>query len=287
MPPRERRQVYDQLLAKIAKKWVAGESIHEAIESARQANGKGMNVILNYLGEHNESPEDVEQSVNEYLTMLSEMERSCIKGSISLKLTQIGLDIDPSLCMQNAARVVEHARSLGRFVWLDMESSEYLEDTIQIYFKLLKIHRSVGVAFQSYLREGTLHLMRILEAGGRVRLVKGAYKENKEIVFTSRSAVDRNFRRQIGLLFKYAEEFAIATHDDRIIKEAIQLNAKFHRRIEFQMLKGVRDDIKDWLLKAGFPLAEYIPYGREVVSYSVRRIRERPANLLLLFRSLL
>jgi proline dehydrogenase len=279
--------LFEKFVAKIAKKWIAGETIADAIESAREANAKGMSVILNHLGEHSENLEDIELSVKEYLTMLNKMDRSRIRGSISLKLTQIGLDRDPRICRQNAARIVERAKALDRFIWLDMESSEYLEDTIQIYFELLQTYRKIGVAFQSYLKDGTLNLLRILEHGGRVRLVKGAYKESEKIVFTSRSAVDRNFRRQMRLLFERAEDFAIATHDDTIIRQAVQLNARFNRRIEFQMLKGVKDDVKDWLIKAGFALAEYIPYGRDVAPYSVRRIRERPSNLLLLFRSLL
>lgn len=278
--------LFEKLVMKIARKWVAGYSIHDAMKSAKEANANGMSVIINYLGEHNESLADIDASVKEYIMILDEMERLHINGSISPKLTQVGLESDFDLCMNNAMQIIDHARKLNRFVWLDMESSQYLEETIGIYITLLKRYQKVGLAFQAYLKEGSLHLMRILEHGGKVRLVKGAYREDSSVVFRSKSAVDRNYRKFMRMLFEHGNEFAIATHDDKMIQEAIQLSKKYPKNFEFQMLKGIRDELKPLLMKKGFRLAEYIPYGSQIVPYSVRRLKEKPSNMLLLARSL-
>lgn len=284
--PKTKPALFEKLVMKIAKRWVAGYSIKDAMKSAREANANGMSAIINYLGEHNESMEDIDATVKEYITILDEMERLHINGSISPKLTQVGLEKDHDLCMNNVMRIIDHARKLNRFVWLDMESSQYLEDTIGIYLTLLKRYQKVGLAFQAYLKEGSVHLMHILEHGGKVRLVKGAYREDSGIVFRSKSAVDKNYIKLMRMLFEHGNKFAIATHDDKMIQEAVRLRKRYLKDFEFQMLKGIRDELKPLLMKKGFTLAEYIPYGQEIVPYSVRRIKEKPSNMLLLARSL-
>ena len=284
--PKARSALFEKLVVKIAKKWVAGYSIQDAIKSAREANARNMSAIINYLGEHNANLEEIDASVKEYTTILDEMEKSHVNGSISPKLTQIGLEKDYDLCLTNAMRIIDHARKLNRFVWLDMESSKYLEDTIGIYHTLLKRYQKVGLAFQAYLKEGSVHLMHVLEHGGKVRLVKGAYREDSGIVFRSKSTVDKNYRKLMQMLFEHGNDFAIATHDDKIINDAVRLSKKYHKNFEFQMLKGIRDELKPSLIKKGFMLAEYIPYGKQVVPYSVRRIKEKPSNMLLLARSI-
>ena len=284
--PKSNPALFEKLVMKIAKKWVAGYSIKDAMKSAKEANRNGMSAIVNYLGEHDESLEDIEASVKEYIAVLDEMERLRINGGISPKLTQVGLERDYELCIDNTMRIIDHARKLNRFIWLDMESSLYLEDTVGVYLTLLKRYQKVGLAFQAYLKEGSMHLMQILEHGGKVRLVKGAYREDGATVFRSKSAVDRNFRKLMSVLFEHGNEFAIATHDDKMIQEAIRLSKKYAKNFEFQMLKGIRDELKPSLIKKGFTLAEYIPYGKQIVPYSVRRIKEKPSNMLLLARSL-
>ncbi len=284
--PKNRPALFEKLVLRIAKRWVAGYSMRDAMNSAKEANANGMNAIINYLGEHDESLEEIDAGVKEYITILDEMERLHIKGSISPKLTQVGLERDRDLCLNNAIRIIECARKLDRFVWLDMESFHYLEDTIEIYLTLLKRYQKIGLAFQAYLKEGSLHLMRILERGGKIRLVKGAYREDGSIVFRSKPAVDRNYVKLMRMLFEHGNEFAIATHDYKMIQEAIRLSKKYPKKFEFQMLKGIRNDLKPSLIKQGFKLAEYIPYGEKVVPYSVRRLKEKPTNLLLLARSL-
>jgi proline dehydrogenase len=284
--PKGKPALFEKLVIKIAKRWVAGYSIKDAMQSAKEANANNMSAIINYLGEHNESLEDIDASVKEYITILDEMERLRVNGSISPKLTQVGLERDTDLCLNNAMRIIDHAKKLNRFVWLDMESSQYLEDTIGIYLTLLKRYQRVGLAFQAYLKEGSMHLRQILEHGGKVRLVKGAYREDGGIVFRSKSAVDKSYSNLMRMLFEHGNEFAIATHDDKIIQEAVRLSKKYPKTFEFQMLKGIRDELKPSLIKKGFTLAEYIPYGKQIVPYSVRRLKEKPSNMLLLARSL-
>jgi len=285
-PKSSKPALFEKLVFKIASKWVAGYSINDALQSAKKANSNGMSAIINYLGEHSESLEDIEAGVKEYLTILNEMEKLQIKGGISPKLTQIGLEKDYDLSINNASRIIERARQLNRFVWLDMESSLYLNDTIEIYLTLLKHYNKVGLAFQAYLKNASDRLIEILMHKGKVRLVKGAYREDSNVVFRSKYTVDKNYSKLMHLLFEQGNEFAIATHDQKLIEEAIKLSKKYPKKFEFQMLKGIRDDLKPALIKQGFSLAEYIPYGKQVIPYSFRRIKEKPSNILLLARSL-
>ena len=285
-PKSSKPALFEKLVFKIASKWVAGYSINDALQSAKKANSNGMSAIINYLGEHSESLEDIEAGVKEYLTILNEMEKLQIKGGISPKLTQIGLEKDYDLSINNASRIIERARQLNRFVWLDMESSLYLNDTIEIYLTLLKHYNKVGLAFQAYLKNASDRLIEILMHKGKVRLVKGAYREDSNVVFRSKRTVDKNYSKLMRLLFEQGNDFAIATHDQKLIEEAIKLSKKYPKKFEFQMLKGIRDDLKPALIKQGFSLAEYIPYGKKVIPYSFRRIKEKPSNILLLARSL-
>ncbi|MFQ5969071.1 MAG: proline dehydrogenase family protein [Nitrososphaerales archaeon] len=285
-PKSSKPALFEKLVFKIASKWVAGYSINDALKSAKMANSNGMNAIINYLGEHRESLKDIEAGVKEYLTILDEMEKLQIKGGISPKLTQIGLEKDYDLSINNASRIIELAKQLNRFVWLDMESSLYLNDTIEIYLRLLNHYHKVGLAFQAYLKNASDRLIQILVHGGKVRLVKGAYREDSNVVFRSKYTVDRNYSKLMRLLFQQGKEFAIATHDQKLIEEAIKLSKKYPKKFEFQMLKGIRDDLKPALIKQGFSLSEYIPYGKQVIPYSFRRIKEKPSNILLLARSL-
>jgi len=278
--------LFEKFVKRIAKKWVAGHTIEEALKSAKQTNTKGMSAIINYLGEHVTDDGAIEANVNEYMRLLQEMDRLHINGSISPKLTQIGLDKDYDTCENNALTMVERAKALDKFVWFDMESSSYLRDTINIYFTLLKHYDSIGVAFQAYLKQGTNYLVEIVTHRGKTRLVKGAYREDSNTVFRSRRMVDKNYMKLMQLLFESSNDFAVATHDQTIIDQALKLHGNYQKHFEFQMLKGVRDDIKPSLIKKGFSLAEYIPYGENITSYSVRRIKEKPSNILLLARSL-
>ncbi|MFL6503500.1 MAG: proline dehydrogenase family protein [Nitrososphaera sp.] len=275
----------ERLLFRAAKRWVAGYNADEAIDVALETNSHGMSAILNFLGEDITDSKLVDMTVNEYLLLMDLMYARKVQGCVSVKPTQLGLTIDHNMCLQNFSRLAARARDLGQFIWLDMESVKSTEDTIAIYLDLYKQYDMVGIAIQSYLRRSASDLLHIIECGGKVRLVKGAYHESEEHIFITNEEVNASYSKLMKMLFDSKNYFAIATHNSALIEEAISMgkNTKF----EFQMLKGIRDDLKHELLTKGFAVAEYIPYGSQWLPYSVRRIMERKRNLLLLARSLI
>jgi proline dehydrogenase len=275
----------ERLLFRVAKRWVAGYNAEEAIDVALETNSQGMSAILNFLGEDTTDSKLVDMTVNEYLLLMDLMYARKVQGCVSVKPTQLGLTIDHNMCLQNFSRLAARARDLGQFIWLDMESVKSTEDTIAIYLDLYKQYDMVGIAIQSYLRRSASDLLHIIECGGKVRLVKGAYHESEEHIFVTNEEVNASYSKLMKMLFDSKNYFAIATHNSALIEEAISMgkNTKF----EFQMLKGIRDDLKHELLTKGFAVAEYIPYGSQWLPYSVRRIMERKRNLLLLARSLI
>lgn len=275
----------ERLLFRVAKKWVAGYSIDEAISAARDANGRGMSAILNFLGEDTTDADAVGHTVSEYLSLMDLMHSRKVQGCVSVKPTQLGLAIDYEMCLQNFRRLVAKAREVGQFLWLDMESVKFAENTIAIYLELLGQHDRTGIAIQAYLRRSASDLLHILEHGGKVRLVKGAYHEQAEHAFTTSEEVDANYAKLMKMLFEGDSYFAIATHDSSLIEQAIRMGE--NKKFEFQMLMGIRDELKGELVSKKFAVAEYIPYGSQWLPYSVRRIRERKRNLLLLARSLI
>jgi proline dehydrogenase len=275
----------ERLLFRMAKRWVAGYNTDEAMEAALDTNSHGMSAILNFLGEDTTDTKLVDMTVKEYLLLMDSMLARKVQGCVSVKPTQLGLTIDHNMCLQNFNRLAARARELGQFIWLDMESVKSTEDTISIYLDLYKQYDMTGIAIQSYLRRSASDLLHIIECGGKVRLVKGAYHESEEHIFVTNEEVNANYSKLMKMLFESKNYFAIATHNSALIEEAISMgkNTKF----EFQMLKGIRDDLKHELVTKGFAVAEYIPYGSQWLPYSVRRIMERKRNLLLLARSLI
>lgn len=275
----------ERLLFRVAKRWVAGYNTDEAIEAALDTNSHGMSAILNFLGEDITDTKLVDRTVNEYLLLMDLMHARKVRGCVSVKPTQFGLTIDYNTCLQNFNILAARARELKQFIWVDMESVKSTEDTIAIYLDLYKQYDMIGVAVQSYLRRSASDLLHIIEYGGKVRLVKGAYHESEEHIFVTDEEVNANYSKLMKMLLESNSYFAIATHNSALIEEAISIgkNTKF----EFQMLKGIRDELKLELVTKGFAVSEYIPYGSQWLPYSVRRIMERKRNLLLLARSLI
>lgn len=273
----------ERLLFRVAKKWVAGYSADDATVAAQDANRRGISAILNFLGEDAGDKTQVELAVREYLSLMDLMKTKNIRGCVSAKPTQLGLAVDYDTCLRNFFLLAKKASELGQFLWIDMESAKFTEDTITIYLEVLKDHPMTGVAIQAYLRRSGADILHIIEHGGKVRLVKGAYHEPEEHAFATTEEVDRNYSHLLKMLAQGGRFFAVATHDDRLVNEAINLHAD---NCEFQMLMGIRDELKSRLIARGLPVSEYIPYGSQWLPYSVRRLRERKRNLLLLARSL-
>ena len=287
----------ERLLFKVARKWVSGSTYKHALSVAKNSNSKGIAAILNLLGEDTTDSRAIEQTVKEYFMLLEALKANSIDGCISVKPTQAGLRVGYDVCLYNFRQIAKRANSLGKFMWIDIESSQFVENTIAIYLELLKDYKQIGVAIQSYLKRSSSDLLHLLEQGaGNVRLVKGAYRENEKTAFQSMEKINSNFSKLMKMLFENSNNnnissiFAIATHDSRLIEEAIDLSKKFHankKQFEFQMLMGIRDDIKKSLVERGFRVSEYIPYGSQWLPYSVRRIKERKRNIILLGRSLI
>jgi proline dehydrogenase len=293
--PNSRRLLLERFLFKIARNWISGSTYEDAVSSARISNGKGMSAILNFLGEDTTDERVIQQTVNEYIMLLDLLESNSIDGCISVKPTQVGLRIGVDSCLFNLRQIAKKAKNLDRFMWLDIESYPFVEDTIAIYLKLLKDYKEIGVALQSYLKRSSSDLLHLLEQDANIRLVKGAYTENDEIAFRSMDKINSNFLELMKMIFNSSDGkrntlFAIATHDPRLVNEAIELSKKSRtvkRKFEFQLLKGISDEMKTSLVKQGFRVCEYLPYGNQWLPYSVRRIKERKRNILLLARSLI
>jgi proline dehydrogenase len=277
----------ERLLYGVAKRWVAGYSANEVMKAALDTNYQKMSAILNFLGEDFTDSNLVDMTVTEYLLLMDLMDKKKVHGCVSVKPTQLGLSIGYEICLQNFRKLVGRARELGQFIWLDMESIKSTEDTIAIYLELYKQHKMMGIAVQSYLRRSASDLLHIIECGGKVRLVKGAYRESEEHIFVTNQGVNANYLKLMKMLFESSNNyFAIATHNSSLITEATRMGKGRDPTFEFQMLKGIRDELKIELITKGFTVAEYIPYGSQWLPYSLRRIMERKRNLLLLARSL-
>ena len=292
--PNSHSLLLEKFLFKIARNWVSGNTYADALSSARISNEKGISAILNFLGEDTTDERVIQQTVKEYIMLLELLESHSLDGCISVKPTQVGLRIGVDPCLFNLREIAKRARSLNKFMWLDIESYPFVEDTIAIYLELLRDYKEVGVAIQSYLKRSSSDLLHLLEQNANIRLVKGAYTENEGIALRSMEKINSNFSELMKMVFnsdnKQNTIFAIATHDPRLISEAIELSRKFstdRRKFEFQLLKGISNEMKTSLVKQGFRVCEYILYGNQWLRYSVRRIKERKRNIFLLARSLI
>lgn len=272
-------------LLRFARQWVAGEVIDDAIRVAKRTNALGMDAILNHLGEHYQERAPVEATRKEYLGLLAAMRAVSIRGAVTLKPTQFGILIDKAFALSEILPVLDASKAQGRVLWLDMESAPTTDDTIWICERLLERYDRVGVCVQANLKRTRADLDRLIDDGARVRLVKGAYKETPDIAFRSRAEIDRQFLGHLETLFARSQDFAVASHDGRMIERALELARDHPTPFEFAMLQGVRDPLKRELVARGHRLVEYIPYGPNWLPYFSRRLRERPRNIITMARS--
>ena len=270
----------------LAKKWIAGVDLPAAIDSSKKANSRMIGVVVNFLGEEIKDPAAADASAGEYLRLQQALHDSKVNGFVSVKLTQLGLGSDEEGVRRRLEDIAANAERLSQLLWIDMEGSAFTERTIAVYLDVLKRHPMIGVAIQAYEKRSEADLNSILEAGGKVRLVKGAYHESPDIVYHEKSEVSKNFERLMATLFERSSGFAIATHDGALVRRAQALAEKNHVDFRFELLKGIRDDLKEELSKSGYSVYEYLPYGDRWWAYSKRRISEHPSNVWLLLRSL-
>jgi len=273
-----------------AGRFVAGETSAEALAAARALNDAGFKVTLDLLGESVNERQEAEAATEAYRTSLDEIEASDAVSTISLKLTQLGLDIDEDFCFRNILGIVQYAEQLGTFVRIDMESSEHTERTLRIFHKVFAEHRNVGIVIQSYLKRSEADIRELTRVGAPVRLCKGAYQEPASVAFQQKTEVDASFIRLMRLLLDGGTRTAIASHDERMIDatlEHVSRNGISDDAFELQMLYGVRRDYQRQLVANGLNMRIYVPYGSQWYSYLMRRMAERPANLLFGLRAAL
>jgi proline dehydrogenase len=274
-----------------ARRFIAGESVTEAIAAARTLQTRGMRVALDYLGESVSTTKSATAAAREYVQLIETIVASGIERNISLKLTQLGLTIDRATCVDNLRRILEPAKRHDCFMRIDMESSQFTQLTLEVFQTLWQLEfRNIGIALQSSLHRTEQDVRRMNELGARVRLVKGAYKEPASVAFQQKADVDAAYLRQMRLLLDHGVYPAIATHDAHIIAETRSYAAERgigKDRYEFQMLYGIRRDLQTALVAEGYRMRVYIPFGKEWFPYFMRRLGERPANVGFVLRALL
>ena len=279
------------LARRLSTRFVAGETLEEALGVSRKLNAEGITVTLDHLGESVTSLAEATQARDVYLRTQTAIQESKTQGNVSLKLTQFGLDLSESACVENVERLVQHAAETRSFVRIDMESSEYTDRTLGIVTGLhAKYPGTAGAVIQAYLRRSRADIEMLNARGIRVRLCKGAYLEPAAVAFPKKEDVDRSYAALAKLLLDQGTYPAIATHDEKMIEEVkAHAAAKGIGRdaFEFQMLYGIRRDLQRQLVADGYRLRLYVPFGKAWYPYYMRRLAERPANLFFILRNLL
>ncbi len=274
--------VHNATSRRMARRFVAGETLDDAVAASRALNQAGRLVTLDCLGESVSTEAEARGAAETYTGMFNRIAAEKLNANVSLKLTQLGLDISESLCEGLLAQIVQHAAAQGNFVRIDMEASAYTARTIEICKRVRAKSDSVGTVLQSYLFRTEQDARDLIAAHCRIRLVKGAYKEPPSVAYPKKSDVDANYARLMQLLLPSGIYHAIATHDERLLDAAKKFAAEKGIRndqFEFQMLYGIRTDLQERLVREGYRLRVYVPYGSDWFPYFMRRLAERPANL--------
>lgn len=286
-----RNQITGSPLARpVARRFVAGETLHEALAVAERLNAQGAAVALDHLGENVTRVDEADQVRRTYVELVDQVIKRGLRCYVSVKLTALGLDIDRRLCEANLRAILEAGQADNILVRLDMEGSDYTQVTLDIFEQMwAEGFRNVGIVLQSYLYRTMSDVERAIELGAGVRLCKGAYKEPPALAYPEKADVDRNYIECAGRLLCDGAFPGLATHDSAIIdwtKRFVAQNEIPNQRWEFQMLYGVRRDLQKQLLAQGYNLRVYVPFGDAWYPYLMRRMAERPANLLFILRSL-
>ena len=276
---------------RLSRRFVAGETLADALAVGRKINSEGISLTLDHLGENVTSLAEAETSRDAYLKALAELHAARIEGNVSLKLTQFGMDLSEDACRANVAQVVRQAAELKSFVRVDMESSEYTDRTLRLVCDLhAESGSATGAVIQAYLYRSEADIRMLCARGIRVRLCKGAYLEPQSVAFPDKADVDKSYIHLMQILLSEGVYPAIATHDVHMI-DATREYAAAHSigpdRFEFQMLYGIRRDLQRQLVAQGYRLRLYVPFGKAWYPYFMRRLAERPANILFLLRNLL
>jgi proline dehydrogenase len=282
--------MHNSLSRRVARRFVAGETLDDAVEVARNVNSTMQLASLDLLGENVSDEAGARQAAENYLAIFERIEREKLDSNVSLKLTQLGIDLSESLCQELLEKIIARAAAQGNFVRIDMEGSPYTERTVEMAKRVRAKYAAVGTVMQAYLYRTEKDVLDLITAGCRLRLCKGAYKEPPDIAFAKKSDVDANYVKLMKLILPSGIYHGIATHDPAMIdatKEFASEKNIGREQFEFQMLYGIRTDLQKQLVRDGFRLRIYIPYGTDWFPYFMRRLAERPANLTFFLRNLL
>ncbi len=273
-----------------ARRFVSGEELSDAVRTVRQLNARGITCSLNFLGEHVTDRRMAASVAESYIGILEEIRKSGLDSNLSIKPSQLGLDIDYDFCLDNLRQVIRQASLSQQFIRIDMEGSPYTERTLTLHRTIRQEYEHVGTVIQSMLLRSEKDIRDLNAQKSRVRLVKGAYKEPPNVAFQKKSEVDEAYRRLTDLLLSEGVYPALATQDPVMVDHARQYAEKHgiaKENFEFQMILGVRRDLQDSLVKEGFRVRVYVPFGKEWLPYFMRRLAERPANILFILKNLL
>jgi proline dehydrogenase len=274
---------------KLTSRFIAGVTLDDALKVSAQLQGQGMMTALDHLGENVTSLEEANASAAAYLQALDQIAARGLPATVSLKATHFGMDVSETACYENVLRVAARAREIGSRVEIDMESTAYTERTLALVTAVAREVRDIRIAIQAYLFRTPVDVERLNHLAVRVRLCKGAYNEPPNLAYPDKADVDRSYVEIMRRLFDEGTNPAIAGHDPRMIQEAMRYSREkgiAPDRFEFQMLCGIRRDLQRHLVEQGFRLRVYVPYGTAWYPYFMRRLSERPANVLFVARSL-
>ncbi len=267
---------------RVVNRFVSGEELEDGLNAVKKINSEGAIATLDHLGEEVSEAGEAVAATEVYLNALDRIKEWGVDTNVSAKPTQLGLKISQELCEQNFARMIERAKEHNNFVRMDMEGSDCTADTLGVFYRLRKRYDNVGIVIQSYLYRSEQDVDDILRLGGRIRLCKGAYKEPKEIAFPKIEQVNESFVKLMEKMLKSGIYHGIATHDEKLIEKTKQFAEKNNipkESFEFQLLYGIRSELARQLIKDGYNVRIYIPFGRQWYPYFMRRLAERPANL--------
>lgn len=271
------------VIRELAGRFVGGDDLASGLAAVRGLNAKGIKASLNFHGMHVLDPEEARRATEEAIDALRKIQAEGLDCHVSVKLTKIGLDLDPGLCRANLRRIIDAAMASGGFVRIDMEESVYVDKTIELFEEVQHIcaGKNVGLVIQSYLRHRPDDLGRLMARGTSIRLVKGGYREPREVVFRAKAEVDAAFLRDIRLLLNHTGQHGIATHDEAAIAQAkaLQIERGLGKKdFEFQMLYGVRTDLQEKLVREGYSVRCYIPYGGDWATHLAGCLRRIPVD---------
>ncbi len=274
----------------MVRRFVAGETLDEGLAALERLHAAGLRTTVDVLGESVTSPEHASAAASRYVETLAALAERGVDRNVSLKLSQMGLAISAELCRSNVGRIVARAADLDAFVRIDMEDHPTVDATLDIWREVHAAYPRVGIVIQAALRRSEADIARLIAEGAPIRLCKGAYKEPAAVAFPDKADVDASYARFMERLLREGTAPAIATHDERLVRRAVALVEREGigpERFEFQMLYGIRRDLQDRLVREGYQVRVYVPYGQEWYPYFMRRLAERPANVAFLLRSIL